>query len=230
MSVWDDLAAPFEEVKLRPLEVRTIDGWKKAKKQNGKYREPVKAKFAAYIDARDVQDRFDAVLGPDCWQDSYTPLPDGSMICDLAVRVENGEWLHKQGIGYPNDENDDEPFKGAESDALKRAAVKWRCGRYLYSLRTVNGIDLDAWHELDSSGQLLRPKSSKKPQSRYEQLKTAIKKHNTATAVYALLCAWGVIESADEWAKLSESDKRRKIDGITEDAWPDLLAIAEDRT
>lgn len=84
----------------------------------------------AFIDARDVQDRLDSVLGPENWSDSYTETPKGRLLCTLSIRV-NGEWLSKSdGAGDTDVEGD----KGAISDALKRAAVKWGIGRYLYSL------------------------------------------------------------------------------------------------
>lgn len=84
----------------------------------------------AYIDARDVQDRFDEVCGPENWQCRF-PLSDGKrIICEIGVRI-GGEWVWKSdGAG----DTDMEGEKGAISDAFKRAAVKWGVGRYLYDL------------------------------------------------------------------------------------------------
>lgn len=91
-----------------------------------------KAMALAYIDARDVMDRLDGMCGPDNWQDSYVETPKGRIICTLSIRVD-GEWVSKSdGAG----ETDVESDKGALSDALKRAAVKWGIGRYLYSLKS----------------------------------------------------------------------------------------------
>lgn len=87
----------------------------------------------AYIDARDVMDRLDAAVGPENWQDSYEETPKGRLICTLSIRI-NGEWISKSdGAGNTDVEGD----KGAISDALKRAAVKWGIGRYLYDLKDV---------------------------------------------------------------------------------------------
>ena len=84
----------------------------------------------AYIDARDVMDRLDKVCGAENWQDSYHETPKGRVICTLSIRV-GGEWISKSdGAGA----SDIEGEKGAISDALKRAAVKWGIGRYLYDL------------------------------------------------------------------------------------------------
>ena len=85
-----------------------------------------------YVDARAVMDRLDEVCGPDGWTDEYTVLPDGAVECRLSV-FNGATWHTKADCGYPNGDHDKEPLKGAYSDALKRAAVRWGIGRYLYS-------------------------------------------------------------------------------------------------
>lgn len=85
----------------------------------------------AYIDARDVMERLDAVLGPDNWSDTYDVHPNVT-ICSIAIRVA-GQWVTKSdGAG----DTDVEAEKGRISDAFKRAAVKWGIGRYLYAMPT----------------------------------------------------------------------------------------------
>jgi hypothetical protein len=105
--------------------------------------EEVKGVPLAYIDARDVMDRLDDVAGPANWQDTYSVF-GSKTICRLAIRV-NGEWIAKEdGAG----DTDMEAEKGAISDALKRAAVRWGIGRYLYDLksgRIVLGKKGDKW-------------------------------------------------------------------------------------
>lgn len=87
-----------------------------------------------YIDARDVQARLDEAAGAFNWRDEYTPLPDGSVICTLSLRV-GGEWVSKSDIGGQSDQPDGgDRMKAAFSDALKRAAVKWGVGRYIYAI------------------------------------------------------------------------------------------------
>jgi hypothetical protein len=86
----------------------------------------------AYIDARDVMDRLDEVCGPANWQDSYAETPKGRVLCTISLRI-GDEWVSKSdGAGETQVEGD----KGAISDALKRAAVKWGIGRYLYSIES----------------------------------------------------------------------------------------------
>lgn len=88
-----------------------------------------KALALAYIDARDVMDRLDAVAGPGNWQDRYE-FHGSRTVCYLSIRV-GEEWITKaDGAG----DSDVEAEKGAISDALKRAAVKWGIGRYLYAI------------------------------------------------------------------------------------------------
>jgi len=88
-----------------------------------------KAMALAYVDARDVMNRLDEVVGPENWQDDYTTA-GGRTICKLAIRV-GDEWVSKSdGAGDTAVEGE----KGGISDAFKRAAVKWGVARYLYDL------------------------------------------------------------------------------------------------
>lgn len=85
----------------------------------------------AYIDARDVMKRLDDACGPFGWQSRHELGPDGKKVtCHIGVRnPETGEWIWKSdGAG----ETDTEGEKGSYSDSLKRAAVAWGIGRYLY--------------------------------------------------------------------------------------------------
>lgn len=87
----------------------------------------------AYMDARAVMDRLDGVCGPDGWQCNYTPGVNGSIICNIGVRMPAGEWIWKaDGAGATDVEGE----KGMLSDALKRAAVRWGIGRYLYEMKS----------------------------------------------------------------------------------------------
>lgn len=86
----------------------------------------------AYIDARDVMDRLDGVCGPDRWQTEFVETAKGRVICRIGILTGNG-WVWKgDGAG----DTDVEGEKGGISDALKRAAVSWGIGRYLYRLKS----------------------------------------------------------------------------------------------
>lgn len=116
MSIFDELAAPFPADRV---------SWRVGSTTGDKTR----GMALAYIDARDVMDRLDAVVGPDGWQCRY-PHANGKTVCEIGIRL-NGEWVWKaDGAG----DTDYEAEKGALSDAFKRAAVRWGIGRYLYDL------------------------------------------------------------------------------------------------
>lgn len=115
------LAAPFPASAI---------GWKAQTTTKDKAR----ALAVPYIDARDVMDRLDQVLGPASWRDEYQVLPCGAVLCRLHLRLD-GEWIAKEDAGGQSDQDDvGDKMKAAFSDALKRAAVKWGIGRYLYSI------------------------------------------------------------------------------------------------
>lgn len=87
----------------------------------------------AYMDARAVMDRLDGVCGPGGWQCNYA-VTGPVAVCNLGVRMpSSGEWIWKaDGAGATDVEGE----KGMLSDALKRAAVRWGVGRYLYEMKS----------------------------------------------------------------------------------------------
>lgn len=116
MSIFDELAAEFP---------RSAVSWRaQSVKKDGS-----SALALAYIDARDVMNRLDGVLGPANWKDRYE-FNGTTAICYLSIRVDD-EWVEKaDGAGA----TDVEAEKGQLSDAFKRSAVKWQIGRYLYDV------------------------------------------------------------------------------------------------
>src|SRR3954447_2802017 len=118
-TITQALSAPFDlkEVKFKPQVVQGN-----------------RALALAYVDARAIQDRLDDVLGVEGWQDEYEVLPDSSVLCRLRLKI-GGEWVTKMDVGGPSEQPDGgDRMKAAFSDALKRAAVKFGVGRYLYRL------------------------------------------------------------------------------------------------
>jgi len=100
-----------------------------------------------YIDARDVMDRLDEVVGIGNWQCDYKEIK-GNVYCGIGIRTQMVDNLKSQKIpdgsivktGYTEwtwkwdcgSESNIEAEKGESSDAFKRAAVKWGIGRFLY--------------------------------------------------------------------------------------------------
>lgn len=124
-DLFDALCEPFPA---EMIEWRVGTTNKKWRKEG----EPVRGLPLCYIDARAVMDRLDSICGPDGWQCNYTPGVNSSIVCNLGVRMPDGSWLWKaDGAGATDMEGE----KGMLSDALKRAAVRWGVGRYLYDLK-----------------------------------------------------------------------------------------------
>ncbi len=93
----------------------------------------------AYINNRAIMDRLDEVVGPENWQNEYEKAPNGenSTICGISILVQRDggsiEWVTKWDGA---DNSDIEAIKGGLSNSMKRAAVQWGIGRYLYDLET----------------------------------------------------------------------------------------------
>jgi hypothetical protein len=158
-AITEALAEPFapEEVRFKPAVV------------SGN-----RALALAYVDARAIQDRLDDVLGVAGWQDDYECLTDGSVVCRLRLRL-GEEWVTKVDVGGPSEQPDSgDRVKAAFSDALKRAAVKFGIGRYLYRLPS-QWLDWDAQRRqfsktpvlpswaMPGKGKPARPRPSDKP-------------------------------------------------------------------
>jgi len=136
LEITDRLAEPFH-----PKRVHWRIGATNAKSLGVKPWEATSGIPLAYIDARDVMERLDGVLGPNRWMDTYEETPSGRVICSLSLYLPTDDdyhWITKSdGAGDTGTEGE----KGAISDAFKRAAVKFGIGRYLYSVNT-GWIDL----------------------------------------------------------------------------------------
>ena len=93
--------------------------------KNGPY-----AHILAYLTNRAIMERLDSVCGPGGWKNEYKPGPSGGVLCGISIKIEN-EWVTK----WDGAENTQiESVKGGLSDSMKRAAVQWGIGRYLYYL------------------------------------------------------------------------------------------------
>lgn len=80
----------------------------------------------AYIDARAVFERLDQAVGPDQWHTELERLAPGVYLCRLTILG-----VTRADVGQAGDAEGEKEKSGA-SDALKRAAVQFGIGRYLY--------------------------------------------------------------------------------------------------
>lgn len=87
------------------------------------------ATCVAYIDARDVMNLLDEVCGAENWQSDFKDI-GGQTFAGIGINVD-GNWVWKWDTGS---ESNIEKEKGQASDSLKRAAVQWGVGRFLYEL------------------------------------------------------------------------------------------------
>lgn len=132
MSETNDVRLTREILKAlaEPFELGVVK-WKPQVVKNGL------ALAVAYIDARDVQDRLDAVAGGD-WESRMHVIDNGHVLCDLTVCG-----VTRSDVGDCDTSSDRvDPLKAATSDAIKRAAVSFGVARYLYAL-PLNWIDYD---------------------------------------------------------------------------------------
>lgn len=116
-----------------------------------------------FITNRAVQERLDDVCGPDGWRNEYKALGERelydsnnqyqgkktSQLCGISIWSEQRqEWITKWDGA---EESDIEAIKGSLSSAMKRAAVQWGIGRYLYYLDS-------PWVEIEPQGRSHRIK------------------------------------------------------------------------
>jgi len=89
----------------------------------------------AYITARAIANRLDAVCGPANWANTplkVTELRAGIVAMEVGISINiDGVWVTKHDVSEPTHI---EPAKGGFSGAMKRAGAQWGIGRYLYHL------------------------------------------------------------------------------------------------
>lgn len=116
-----------------------------------------------FITNRAVQERLDEVCGPDGWKNEYKTLGERelydksnqltgkktSQLCGISIwSEERKEWITKWDGA---EESDIEAIKGSLSSSMKRAAVQWGIGRYLYYIDS-------PWVEIEPQGKSYRIK------------------------------------------------------------------------
>lgn len=102
----------------------------------------------AYVTNRAIMDRLDEVCGPENWENKYKDAPGGGILCGISIKVPSSQpiirdnedkttdhYYHEWITKYDGAEQTNiEAVKGGLSSAMKRAAVQWAIGRYLYHL------------------------------------------------------------------------------------------------
>lgn len=185
----------------------------------------------AYIDARQVMDLLDEVLGPENWQDHYREVA-GKVYCDLSIRID-GEWITKADCA--------DDGSGAASEAFKRAAVKWGIGRFLFGLETIRLNSVAAG--VDALGQPCFVPADDKGRRIYHltaYIHSLRQPHEGATpeqkdAIRALCQELGwsaeqlrkhLHKYQTSWKDLSRLQATRLLDSLSRLARPDLDSLA----
>jgi len=109
--------------------------------------------FVSYIESRSVMNRLDEVVGPENWEFDVEYLTSGVIKGILTVCG-----VTKSDIGSIESPDHTTAVKGCASDALKRAAVHFGIGRYLY----------DQERQWTQPGQALDRRQAPAPRRDYE--------------------------------------------------------------
>lgn len=91
-----------------------------------------------YIDARDVIQLLNKVVGVDKWQRDHKEV-NGRVLSGIGIKI-GEEWVWKWDVGSFSESQrveKDTKDKGEFSDSFKRAAVNWGIGCHLYQYGTV---------------------------------------------------------------------------------------------
>lgn len=85
-----------------------------------------------YVTNKAIQNRLDEVFGVFGWKNEFKEWKGNSQLCGISIWDEDkSEWLTKYDGA---DDTTMESTKGGLSDSMKRAAVQFGIGRYLYKL------------------------------------------------------------------------------------------------
>jgi hypothetical protein len=197
----DRLAAPFDRTEIK---------WRAGATTGNR------AMALAYVDARVVQDRLDEVVGVAGWKDDYTVQADGSVVCRLSLKL-GEDWITKVDVGGASEQPDQgDRLKAAFSDALKRAAIKFGIGRFLYRF-PAQWCDWDPQHHRFAKEPAL-------PQfvlQAYGQAHARLRDQTLAILDKIAEQGWDALERT--WETLSHEAKRA-VEGKTEPAKAKAMA------
>jgi hypothetical protein len=186
-----DLSLPFDPAAIH----WRVQG--KPYERNGKH----SAMALAYLDARDVMDRLDEVCGPQGWQSYFDETAKGRVICRLSIKI-GDEWVTKSdGAG----DTDVEGEKGGISDALKRAAVSWGIGRYLYRLDS-------PWVACDVNDRGAWKRWAEDPWSKVKSAPVAPKPYDPVAVADRLIAAVSKRKTKQALAELWQSEKDARME------------------
>lgn len=131
MDILEKLQEPFE-----PKDIE----WRVQRAMNLQNKQ--KAVVLAYVTNRAIMNRLDEVFGVGGWRNEYKEWRDKGVLCGISAKI-GDEWVTKWDGA---EETNIEAVKGGFSGSMKRAAVQWGIGRYLYNLE-------EHWVDIGEKGQ-----------------------------------------------------------------------------
>jgi hypothetical protein len=141
--------------------------------QSGVSNGKVWAMVLCYVQNRAIQNRLDELYTPFGWQNEFREWKNGAQLCGISIHVESANytgWITKWDGA---DDTDVESVKGGLSDSMKRCAVQWGIGRYLYELEsTFAECSTDkqtgkGWHKAKTGETIFWWKEPKLPEGFY---------------------------------------------------------------
>lgn len=135
-AIFQKLSAPFTKV----VNGRTHPAHKWLPKGN----KPDHYYCMPFLSGGQVRDRLNEVLGVDGWMFKSKLETDGTRTGTLSIKIGDA-WIDRDGVGTKSKQ---EGEKGAETDALKRAARNFGIGAYLenvaqYRIKAANKKPID---------------------------------------------------------------------------------------
>lgn len=129
--MWQKTAEELRQVLSAPFSNEDID-WRVSVTT----RDKDKGLAVPYVTNRAIQNRLDGTVGIDGWQNQFVPWKEGkAQLCGISIYFDQQkQWLTKWDGA---DDSDFESVKGGLSDSMKRAAVEWGIGRYLYGMTQI---------------------------------------------------------------------------------------------
>jgi len=123
----------------RPFELDDLE-WRTLRVMNY---DKLQAMIVPYVTARAIQDRLDDVCKPDKWWNQFSDWKDGQL-CGITIVTDE---IARETVTKWDGARDTkiEALKGGLSDSMKRAAVQWGIGRYLYTLPPMKAQILEKW-------------------------------------------------------------------------------------
>ena len=148
--MWKKTPLELQQALSAPFQSADID-WR----VSATNKEKTKGLAVPYVTNRAIQNRLDDTVGSDGGHNDFVPWKgENAQLCGISIYFhELQTWITKWDGA---DDSDIESVKGGLSDSMKRAAVEWGIGRYLYGMTQI-------WVEIEQRGKGFVIRDSARP-------------------------------------------------------------------